>query len=178
MATSLTCNGITVRMPWAFNNVLDWSDASNSSSYSWTKNLANGTGANQADKIYVVQTTLAASTAVNYDLAGSLVDMYGVTITFARIKVIYVELQTTTAASSILLGGHATVAMSNWITATPDLDTAQPKVRIRNGGVFFLAAPDATAYAVTATTEDMLTITNADGAVTATYRMVLVGASA
>ena len=177
MSTTLNSSGITARVPWSFENVLDWANASNSSSFSYTKTLTNGTGANQADLIYIRSTTLAAGATLNLDLAGTLLDMYGNTITMARFKVLYFELLTTTTASSVTIGGHATVAVGNWITATPDLDTAQPKIRVRNGGCVLLVAPDATAYAVTATTDDTLTLVNADGANVATYRLVIIGSS-
>lgn len=178
MATSLTITAASAKVQWEFTNEHAWGNSTNASSYSYSKRLTNGTAINNADKIYISSSTLAGGASVNLDLAGTLADMFGNTITFARIKVIYVELTTDTTSTGLLVGGHATAAFGNWITSADTLDNDQPKVRVRNGGCFFLCAPDATAYAVTATTDDLLTLTNADGSNTATYKVVLVGASA
>jgi hypothetical protein len=178
MATSLSVPSILARVQWSFTDSRAWADSTNAASFSYAKTLTNGTGASQSDKIYILSTTLAGGATLNVDLAGSVTDIYGNTITMARIKVIYLEVTTDTAGGPVLLGGHATAAIGNWVTATPDLDTAQPKVRVRNGGCFLLACTDATGYAVTATTDDMLTLENESGGTAATYKLVVIGASA
>jgi len=136
---------------------------------SWV--VANGTGANQADLIWHDQRTLALSTSEDLDLAGSLTDAFGATVTFARVKGIVVY-----AASgngdNIQVGGAASNQFINWVANSSDI------INVRPGGTFALIAPDAVAYAVTAGTGDLLRITNADSGDAATYDIYIIGASA
>lgn len=135
------------------------------------KVLSSGTGANQADKIFHDQRTLAASATENLDLAGVLTDAFGATITFARIKLILI---TAAAANTnnVIVGGHGSAAFVNWVSDATD------KIIVRPGGAFLLVATDATAYAVTATTGDMLTVANSAGSTGVTYDVILAGCSA
>ena len=73
MSTTLSCSGISARLPWSFDNVLDWANSNNSASYSYSKSFTDGTGVNQADRIYVKQNTLAASA-----VTGGLVRIYSI----------------------------------------------------------------------------------------------------
>jgi len=104
--------------------------------------------------------------------------MYGATITFARVKTIYFNLTTDTASAGVWVGGVASNGLINWISSAGTFGTDQPRVKVRNGGVFLLSTPDATAYPVTAGTADILRFTNADGSNVATYKLAIVGASA
>lgn len=175
MATSLTTT-IKATLGWTFTDAQAWANSANASSFTYSKSLTNGTAADKADNIYLAQTTLAASGTVNLDLAGSVTDIYGNTITFARVKALYFELTTTTSASAMTLGAHGSAAA---LAGSGNLfgDTSD-KVRIHNGGVFLVASPGATAYPVTATTADILLMTNEDGSNIATYKLAIVGASA
>jgi hypothetical protein len=51
-----------------------------------TINLADGTGADQANLIYLAERTVASGANDDLDLAGSLTDPSGAVLTFARIK--------------------------------------------------------------------------------------------
>ena len=136
---------------------------------SWT--IANGTGANQADIMWHDQRTLAASTSEDLDLSGVLTDSFGVSVALARVKAIIVS-----AASAngglIQVGGASSNQFINWVANASDI------IQIRAGGFMLLVAPDATAYAVTATTGDLLKIANTDGAAAGTYDIYIIGASA
>jgi hypothetical protein len=136
---------------------------------SWV--VANGTGANQADLIWHDQRTLSSGANEELDLAGSLVDAFGTTLTFARIKAIVIYAASDNGAL-IQVGGAASNGFINWVADSTDI------INVRAGGTFALIAPDATAYAVTAGTGDLLKITNSDGAAAATYDIYLIGASA
>lgn len=133
--------------------------------------LTNGTGANQADKVFSDQRTLSASSSESLDLAGSLTDAFGATITFARIKLIMISASSANA-NNVLVGGAASNQFINWVGDATDV------VVIRPGGVFLLAAADATAYAVTAATGDLLKVANSGSGTSVTYDVVLIGASA
>lgn len=177
MATSLTVNSILAKVGWSFTSTVDGltDSTSNVNNFTYTKSMTNGTGASASRYIYAKQHTIAGGATLNLDLAGSLTDFYGTTITFTKVKVIYVELATTTTATSIKVGGHATAGLANWITSADTLDNDQPGVVVRNGGCFLLACTDATGYAVTATTEDILSIVNQDGSNSATVNVCIIG---
>ncbi len=132
---------------------------------------ATGTGANQADRLFHDQRTLGASATESLDLAGGLTDPFGATITFARIKLLAVY-----AASGntnlVQVGGAAANAFVNWVANSSDI------LNVRPGGLLLLAAPDSTAYAVTAGTGDLLKMTNSAGSTSVTYDIVLIGAGA
>jgi len=134
----------------------------------WT--VTDGTGANQMDIIWHDQRTLAATTSENLDLAGSLTDTYGTTLTFVKVKFIYVGAATANGGL-IQVGGAASNAFVNWVANSSDI------IQVRAGGAFILYTPDATGYAVTAGTDDILKINNTDSA-EATYDIVIGGTSA
>ena len=136
---------------------------------SWT--IANGTGANQANMIWHDQRTLAASTSEDLDLSGVLTDSFGVSVALARVKAIIVSAAAANGGL-IQVGGAAGNQFVNWVANASDI------IQIRAGGFMLLAAPDATAYAVTATTGDLLKIANTDGAAAGTYDIYIIGASA
>lgn len=177
MATTLAINTMRINIAWGFENVLTLGNTIQNNAFDYNKTLANGTAASQADLLYVATGTLAGAASVALDLAGSLLDAFGNTITFARIRSMFVELQTATAASAITVGGNATNSFANWITSAGAINTDQPRIRVRNGGCFGLFSIDATGYAVTAGTADLLKLLNEDGVNTATYRVALIGAS-
>lgn len=133
-----------------------------------TLNLANGTGADQANMIWSDQRTLAASATEDLDLAASLTDAFGASITFTRIKGIYV-FAAAANTNNVEVGGAASNGFDTWVGAAGD------HVEVRPGGIMFVYAPDATAYVVTAGTGDLLTITNAAGGTAVTYDIALIG---
>lgn len=131
--------------------------------------LTDGTGANQADRIFTDTRTLSASATEDLDLSGSLTNAYG-TVTFARIKVVYV-----TADSGNTNNVNVTRPASNGV---PLFLAAGDGAAIRPGGLFLWACGDATGVAVTAGTGDLLTFTNSAGSTSVTYSVVIIGASA
>src|SRR5437899_185982 len=69
-----------------YTSPLDLSTTENNLGFTRQINLASGVGAGQADKIWHDNRTLTASSTEDLDLAGVLVDAFGATLTFARIK--------------------------------------------------------------------------------------------
>ena len=136
---------------------------------SWT--ITNGTGANQANVMWHDRRTLAATTSEDLDLSGVLTDAFGVSVALARVKAIIVSAASTNGGL-IQVGGAAANQFINWVANASDI------IQIRAGGFFMLVAPDATAYAVTAATGDLLKIANTDGAAAGTYDIYIIGASA
>lgn len=136
-----------------------------------TTALTSGTGANQADVLWCDTRTLAKASAEALDLAGGLTDAFGTVLTMARVKGLLVAADAAnTSAISVksVVTGPAT-GFSSWLVADGD------GVSVRPGGTLLLVAPDATAYAVTAGTGDLLTVANPDADNAATYTIALIG---
>ncbi|WP_233507239.1 hypothetical protein [Spongiactinospora gelatinilytica] len=132
--------------------------------------LTDGAGLNQANRIWSDQRTLAASASEDIDLAGTLTDPFGATITLARVKALIVS-ATVGNVNNVVLGGAA----SNGWVGPFGADTHT--LAVRPGGVLALLAPDATGYAVTASTADLLHVANSGAGSGVTYQIVVVGAA-
>lgn len=133
--------------------------------------LASGTGADQADQLWTDTRTLTASSTEDLDLAGSLVNALGATVTFARVRALYVEAAVGNA-NNVLVGGASSNGFINWVADATD------KVVVRPGGFLLLANRDATGYAVTASTGDLLRIGNGGSGTSVTYNIAIVGCTA
>ncbi len=136
-------------------------------STTWT----SGTGANQVDLMFADQRSISSSSNDDLDLAGVLTDAFGNTLTFARIKAIYIKNVSVDAATEIQI--DQTVA-ADWST----LFNGGAIIKLLKGAMIYAEAPDAVAWAVTATSADILRITNNHGSNTALYDIVILGASA
>jgi hypothetical protein len=175
MATQLTINNVKASVDWSLvDKVSGDIDSTNSNSFSYTSGQqTDGTGANQADRIYAKRHTINAGGTLDLDLAGSLVDFFGNTITFAKVTYLYIELVSKTPqASSIEIGGAAANQFVGWI------DTAAAKIKVPGPGIFALGSAAAGGYTVTPGTGDILRITNNDGANAAEVNIAIIGRSA
>lgn len=161
---------LTVDIVSTLTNVLDLATGkvplNRRSEYSWE----SGTGADQADLIFHDQRTLGASSSENIDLAGSLTDAYGATITFARIKALII-IAAAGNTNDVQVGGAASNAFVNWVANSSDI------VNVRPDGILALISPSATAYAVTAGTGDILKIANSGAGTSVVFDLILIGAS-
>jgi hypothetical protein len=138
--------------------------------------LVSGVGADQADRIFTDERTLAASASEDLDLAGALVDPLGDPAVFARIKALIVIAEPLGGApantNNVVIGG----ALSNaWVGP---FGAAAHTVALQPGNAFIATAKGATAWPVTAGTGDLLRITNSAGTTGVTYQIALIGASA
>jgi len=152
------------------SNALDLGVASAPLNKAYPLYWPTGTGLSQSDKIFHDTRTVNASTNDDVDLAGVLTDPFGVALTFARIKAMIIARSDPTNPNNLTIGNGSNPFLT-WVGA------AAHTITIRPGGLFVLAAPDATAYAVTAGTGDILRIANGSGSAV-TYDLILVGASA
>jgi hypothetical protein len=124
--------------------------------------FADGAGANAANKIY--QNTVALSAgAASLDLAGSLTDAYGSTAVFVRVKAIYIK-NNGTATMTFGAGSNP------WATLLNSTGT----LKLPAGAFMLIASPDATGYAVTSGTGDLL---NVSGTGTDTFDIAILGAT-
>lgn len=136
--------------------------------YSKTNIFENGTGLDQANQIWSDTRTIAASGADDLDLAGVLTSSLGTTLTFTKIKAIIVRAAVGNT-NNVVVGGDGTAPLLNFI------GSATATIIVRPGGLLALIAPDATAYAVTATTGDILQIANSSSGTSVTYDIIIVG---
>jgi hypothetical protein len=151
-----------------YDSALDLSRVIDNLSKKYSVVLANGTGANKASKHWHDQRTIAASGTDALDLAGSLENALGETVTFTKIKAILVAAAAGNT-NDVLVGGAASNA---WAALFGD---ASDVVKVKPGGVFFLSAPDANGLAVTAGTGDQLKIANSSSGTTVTYDIIIIG---
>jgi len=164
---------LTTRVVARYTSALDLVTASAPLDYRARVQLASGTGAGQADLLFSDTRTINASSNDDLDLAAGLTDAFGASLTFARIKGLIV---TAAAANSnnVLVGGDATNTFLTWVGAEADNVILRPGATL----ALFAGEADATGYAVTASTGDLLRISNSGAGSSVTYSIVIVGASA
>ena len=172
MATTYALNPIKANVGWSMSKtVTGLNDLSHSGNFNWSKAFTNGTGANKLQRLYTAVLTISAGGTTNLDFettAGTAVnDLFGDAQDFSLIKLIYIELATTTTASQITVGDHA-APINTFFGGT------NPTVKIRNGGVFMLGCTDGTGYAV-ANGNDGIKIVNNDGSNAATVNILVAG---
>lgn len=134
----------------------------------YTQLLASGTGANQASNLYHAQRTLVASASEDLDLAGTLTNAFGVTLTFTKVKALIIHAATGNT-NDVQVGGGGVNSFVNWVADASDI------VNVKPGGTLILVAPNAAGYAVTAGTGDLLHITNSAGTTSVTYDVIVIG---
>jgi len=132
--------------------------------------LADGTTANLADVFYHDQATITTSSSTDYDLAGTLTNVFGATATFANVKGILIQNTTTTSTYIVKVGAKGSNDFVNWVASATDI------VQIGAGGTFLLTAP-VDGFDVTADSGDILKIAN-DNAGSVTINVVIWGSSA
>lgn len=164
LTTTLTTQIIT-----AHQGSTDLSALTDAVDYIKRTDLATGTAAAQADLIWHDRVTLGASGTADLDLAASLVDAFGTTLTFVKLKAIIVV-----AAAANTNNVNVTRPASNGV---PLFLAAGDGVPVLPGGEFKWVAPGA-GVTVTAASGDLLTFTNSAGTTGVTYDVFLIGTSA
>ncbi|WP_030928499.1 hypothetical protein [Streptomyces sp. NRRL B-24720] len=134
--------------------------------------LTSGTGAGKADRVFHDQRTLAASSSEDLDLAGVLTDAFGASLTFVRIKGLFISAAATNA-NNVVVGAAASAP---WVTLLNSTGT----LTLRPGASFGVMSgvADATGMALTATTADLLKVANSGAGTSVVYDIVIIGASA
>jgi hypothetical protein len=131
--------------------------------------LLSGTGANQVDKIFADQRSLATGATEDLDLVGTaLTDPFGVAVSFTKVKGIFIKAADTNTTDLTI--GNGTNPFVGWFGA------GAHTLKVPPGGIVFLSAP-VNGLAPVASTGDILKVANAAGA-TATYNIVIIGTSA
>ena len=131
--------------------------------------LANGTGNDQADMIWSDERTIAASGTDDLDLAGSLPGAFGNTLTFAKVKAIFV-IANDANTNNVVVGAAAATQFVGPFGANTHT------IAIKPGGFFAIAVPD-TGWTVGAGSSDLLRIANSSSGTSVTYRIAILGTS-
>lgn len=160
---------VKINVQGTLTSDIDIGTRSHAISYSKSYALTNGSGANQANMIWVDTRTLAASTAEDLDLVGVLTNAFGTVLSFSKIKGIIISAASANT-NNVLVGGDGSAAFVNWVSDATDV------LIVRPGGTLCLMAPDSAGYAVTATTADLLQIANSSSGTSVTYDIILIGA--
>ena len=128
--------------------------------------LSNGTGSNQANMVFSDTRSLTASASENLDLAGGLTSALGATITFTKIKAIWIKAASTNTGAIEVGEGIANAFVGPF-------QASSVGVAIPPGGELLLTAP-VDGWTVTAGTGDLLKVENLVAAA-ASYDIVLLG---
>lgn len=160
---------LLIQLAATLTNPLDLTTVSAPVNFGKQINLSEGTGINAANKIWHDERTIAASGTDDLDLAGTLLDPFGTAISLARIKGIIISAAATNNNNVVV--GAGTNPVINWLGGTT------PTVIVRPGGLLMVIAPDATGYAVTAGTGDILRVANSGAGTSVTYQVVVIGAN-
>lgn len=133
--------------------------------------LASGTGVGKADRVFSDRRSIAASSSEDLDLAGVLLDAFGGTITFARIKGLIVSAAAANI-NNVVVGAASGSPWAGLLGATHTLT-------LRPGACMAVMAgeADATGYAVTASSADLLKIANSAAGSAVSYDIVIIGTS-
>ncbi len=152
---------------------LDLGNATAPLNKTYTVDLTSGVAAGMADKVFHDTRTLAASATENLDLAGGLTDALGDACTFAKVKAIAI-VAAAGNTNNVLIGGDVTNTFFPMFGAETDTLVLRPGAGI----ILWAGAADATGYAVTASTADLLKIANSSSGSSVTYDVIIIGTSA
>jgi hypothetical protein len=150
----------------------DFGVTTDSAKFNAGHTIANGTGAAQADRLWSDTRTLAASATEDLDLVGTtLLDGFGNPVTFPKVTGLVVRAAAGNTNSVVV--GAATAA---WATLLNSTGT----VTLRPGAVLavFAGATDASGWATTATSADILKVANSAGGTSVSYDIMIIGKSA
>lgn len=151
-------------------DTLDLSTVKDELSYRINQLLGSGTGANQANNVFHDQRTVAASGNEDLDLAASLVNAVGDTLTFTKVKAILIK-----AAAGNTNNVQVTRPASNGV---PLFMAAGDGIALTPGAWFLAVFPDANGVAVTADTGDLLNVANSSSGTGVTYDVIIIGVAA
>lgn len=161
---------VTAQVAATYKNIIDLGTAVDAFTKTQKVELANGTGAAAADRMFHDQRTLAASASESLDLAGSLLNEFGETLTFVELRAVLI-----TAALGNTNSVRVTRPASNGV---PLFLAASDGIDIPPGGAFLWTSGADGAVTVTAGTGDLLGIANSGAGTPVTYDIVIVGCSA
>ena len=133
-----------------------------------TKSITNGTGANQANAVYIDYFSIAASGTLDIDLSGSLEDAHGNVLVFTAIKEILLAADSTNTNDVILGNGGANSFLG-------PLGAAAHTITLKPGQRTGMTNYSAAGWSVTAGTGDILRVANSSSGTAVTGAITIVG---
>lgn len=106
--------------------------------------FTDGNGADQIDGIYADTIPFTASTAQTLDLQ-SLTDIFGASLSFAKVRLIAINVKSTTDGASLTLSPNAS---NGWTALGSSLNLPILASTSNQDGYFTIAAPNTSGYAV------------------------------
>ena len=143
--------------------------ADHSINFSPSNLFTNGVGANQANQVFSSSRNLAASATENLDLSGAMANALGVVVVLIKVKALLIRARATNT-NDVVVGAAATNGF--WAGM---FGTATDSIRIHPGGMFLITAPDVNGIPVTASTADLLKVTNGSAGTAIDYDIVVIG---
>lgn len=134
-----------------------------------TITFATGTGSGQVDLLYAATRTLALSTSEDLDLAGSLLDVFGATLIFVKVKYIYVKAASANVNNVVIGGASATQFVGPFGAATHTLAISP--------GAYVEFTHPTTGWAVGAGSTDLFKVLNGGAGTSVSYDIVIAGTS-
>lgn len=135
------------------------------------RTILNGTAVGQCDLVYALDDqSIAASSNLDIDLAGSLTDPLGATVVFAKVDAI-ILVASASNTNNVVIGNAA----SNQFVGP--FGAATHTLAVRPGGSLTLWASGA-GWSVTAGTGDILRIANSGAGSAVVFDLVILGRSA
>lgn len=144
---------------WTYRNIDADSSRTvvDSNSLSFVKTFSDGNGLDQSNLIWDDRRTVNAAANDDLDLAGGVTNSFGTTVTFAKIRGLFIHNLNTTAGHLLHVGGQGTEAINTILGGDTEI------IKIGPDGVLVLINPSAAGYAVTAATADILRLTGVSG---------------
>lgn len=168
MATTLQSD-LSVAVKWNYQTT-DGNDSRpivDANTVSMIDSLTNGTAIDQGDLVLHGRASVPVVTPLSLDLAGAIADVFGNTITMAKVKCVMI-------AVPYVAGGGTITLTGNWITGL--LGHTSASLPIANGGCWLLWNPSTAGITVTGSSRDTITITAATATTVVDY--VIIGTSA
>lgn len=156
---------LTVKLDSKLLNPLDLSSPDDALLYTLNALLSNGTGSSQGSQQWHDTRSLGISANENLDLAGSLVNAFGVTLTFTKLKIALFK-----AAPGNTNNVNVIRAASNGV---PLFNAASGGVSL-NPGAWMLYF-DPVGITVTAATGDLFNVANSGAGTSVTYDVIFIG---
>lgn len=158
--------GVNVTLSGQHTSALDFNTASFDLAKKMVTSFANGSGLNQANKIFTDTRAVLTAATDALDLnGGGLTDAFGVALVFSALKGLIIRSAAANTTVLTILGNAA---------AVPILGTVATTMALKPGGVFVWLDTSAAGTTVTAGTGDIIQVVNAAGA-TANFDIVLLG---
>lgn len=164
VALNISASAKSVTPP-SFNSVLG------ALTYAKTQGFATGAGASQIDRLFAAQRVIAPSGTDDLDLTGTtLQDILNQNLALVRVKLIVI-FAASTNVNNVVIGAAAANQFVGPFGAATHTIALPPQ------GLFVVMAPTAAGWPVTATTADLLRITNGGAGTSVTYDALIGGSS-